>query len=178
MAISNAQLPAARPALSQWFKSGNSITQQFMAIGGRADIISLAGGLPAAELYPVDAIAAASERALKRWGAVALEYGSVEGLPALRQAIAERVTASTGRRFGPENVLLTTGAMQGLDLIGKALIDPGDLIVNQFPTYLGALDAWRPRHPRYEGLDWSLQRPGFDLALRQAKFVYTVPNYS
>lgn len=178
MAISKAQLPAARPALSRWFKSGNSITQQFMAIGGRTDIISLAGGLPAAELYPVDAIAAASERALKRWGAVALEYGSVEGLPALRQAIAERVTASTGRRFGPENVLLTTGAMQALDLIGKALIDPGDLIVNQFPTYLGALDAWRPRHPRYERLDWSLQRPGFDAALRQAKFVYTVPNYS
>ncbi|RDJ20826.1 PLP-dependent aminotransferase family protein [Bosea caraganae] len=178
MAISGGQKPAQRPARAQWLDSGNSITQQFMAIGGRADIVSLAGGLPAAELYPVEAIARASERALARWGSVALEYGSVEGLPALRAAIAERISASAGRRFGPENVLLTTGAMQGLDLLGKALIDPGDLIVNQFPTYLGALDAWRPRQPRYERLDWSGEGPGFEAGLRQAKFVYAVPNYS
>lgn len=169
---------AGRPALANWLSTGNSITQQFMAIGGQADFVSLAGGLPAAELYPVEAIAAASERSLTRWGSAILEYGPIEGLPALRAAIAERVSASSGRSFGPENVLLTTGAMQGLDLVGKVLVDPGELIVSQFPTYLGALDAWRPRAPRYEKLDWSLQRPGHDAALRQAKFVYAVPNYS
>jgi 2-aminoadipate transaminase len=167
-----------RPALAGWLSTGNSITQQFMAIGGRTDVVSLAGGLPAAELYPVEAIAAASERALGRWGSAILEYGPIEGLPALRAAIAARFSATTGRSFGPENVLLTTGAMQGLDLVGKALVDPGELIVAQFPTYLGALDAWRPRAPRYERLDWSLQRPGFEAELRRAKFVYAVPNYS
>ncbi|WP_332683339.1 aminotransferase-like domain-containing protein [Bosea sp. (in: a-proteobacteria)] len=169
---------AGRPALAHWLSTGNSITQQFMAIGGQADFVSLAGGLPAAELYPVEAIAAASERSLTRWGSAIFEYGPIEGLPALRAAVAARVSASSGRRFGPENVLLTTGAMQGLDLVGKVLVDPGELIVSQFPTYLGALDAWRPRAPRYEKLDWSLQRPGHDAALRQAKFVYAVPNYS
>lgn len=178
MVTSNARRPGERPALAGWLSTGNSITQQFMAIGGRPDVVSLAGGLPAAELYPVEAIAAAQERALTRWGTQILEYGPIEGLPALRAAIAERFSASTGRRFGPENVLLTTGAMQGLDLVGKALVDPGELIVSQFPTYLGALDAWRPRMPRYERLDWSLQAQGHDAALRQAKFVYAVPNYS
>lgn len=167
-----------RPKAARWLSSGNSITQQFLSLGGRPDIVSLAGGLPAAELYPVAAIADASARALARWGSTALEYGPVEGLSALRAAIAARISAQAGRRFGPENVLLTTGAMQGLDLLGKALIDPGDLIVAQFPTYLGALDAWRPRQPRYQRLDWTLQAPGFDAALRQAKFAYAVPNYS
>jgi 2-aminoadipate transaminase len=178
MVISDARRPGERPALASWLSTGNSITQQFMAIGGRPEVVSLAGGLPASELYPVEAIAAAQERALTRWGTQILEYGAIEGLPALRAAIAERFSATTGRRFGPENVLLTTGAMQGLDLVGKALVDPGELILSQFPTYLGALDAWRPRMPRYERLDWSLQAQGHDAALRQAKFVYAVPNYS
>ena len=58
------------------------------------------------------------------------------------------------------------------------LFDPGDLVVAQFPTYLGALDAWRARQPVCEKLTWDLDRPGFDEALRRAKFAYAVPNYS
>jgi 2-aminoadipate transaminase len=171
-------MSASRPAFTRWIQSSNTITQQFLSIGGRPDIVSLAGGLPAAELYPVDAIRDATDRALKRWGARILEYGPVEGLYALREAIAVRVSEESGGRFLADNVMLTTGAMQGLDLVGKILVDPGDLIVVQAPTYLGALDAWRPRGPRYEKLDWSLARPGIDEALAQAKFVYVVPNYS
>ena len=69
--------------------------------------------------------------------------------------------------------------MQGLDLLGKVLVDPGDLIVAQFPTYLGALDAWRTRLPRYEHLSWDPNRPEYPMpALRAAKFVYAVPNFS
>ncbi|MBL8583041.1 MAG: PLP-dependent aminotransferase family protein [Rhizobiaceae bacterium] len=149
-----------------------------MAIGGRPDIVSLAGGLPAAEFYPTAAIEAASKRALDRWGSAALEYGPIEGFPALREHIAARISKATGRTFTVANVLLTVGAMQGLDLLGKVLVDPGDLIVTQNPTYVGALDAWRPRRPRYVALDWSLREPDFGRALADAKFVYTVPNYS
>ncbi len=169
---------ATRPALTQWIQSSNNVTQQFLAFGGRADVVSLAGGLPAAELYPLEAIQAATHRALARHGASALEYGAVEGLPALRQLIAERVSKETGGTFTAANVLLTTGSMQGLDLVGKVLVDEGDLIVAQSPTYLGALDAWRPRKPVYEKLDWSLADPAQDENLNRAKFVYTVPNYS
>jgi 2-aminoadipate transaminase len=178
MTLSQAHTSTDLRPFSQWVRASNNVTQQFLAFGGRADMVSLAGGLPAAELYPLDAIKEAAAQALDRWGSAALEYGPVEGFPALRQAIAERMSRAAGRMFGVENVLLTTGAMQGLDLLGKVLIDPGDLIVAQFPTYLGALDAWRPRQPRYEKLTWELDRPGFDAALRQAKFVYAVPNYS
>ncbi|TPM94884.1 PLP-dependent aminotransferase family protein [Mesorhizobium sp. B2-1-3A] len=167
-----------RPAFARWVSQSNSITQQFMAMGIQPDFISMAGGLPAAEFYPAAAIAEASEKAMARSGSMALEYGPIEGFPALRQHIAERISREAGRTFTIENVLLTTGAMQGLDLLGKVLIDPGDRVVAQFPTYVGALDAWRPRLPVYEPLDWSAPGgTGVD-ALRLAKFIYTVPNYS
>jgi 2-aminoadipate transaminase len=171
-------MSARRPPFTGWIQSSNTITQQFLSIGGRPDIVSLAGGLPAAELYPVEAIREATDKALRRWGSRVLEYGPVEGLYALREAVAARVSEESGGRFLAENVILMTGAMQGLDLTGKILVDPGDLLVVQAPTYLGALDAWRPRHPRYRKLDWTLAEPGHDEALAKAKFVYVVPNYS
>jgi 2-aminoadipate transaminase len=166
------------PEFSRWLSNSNDITQQFLAIGGMADFISMAGGLPAAEFYPTEAISNSAVNALSRWGASALEYGPVEGFPALRQHIAERMSKKTGRKFTPENVLLTAGAMQGLDLVGKVLIDPGQKVVAQFPTYVGALDAWRPRSPAYEPLDWSIDGNASPDRLRSAKFVYAVPNYS
>ena len=168
----------ARPHYARWLGSTNNITQQFLAIGGIPDIISLAGGLPAAELYPVEEIRQASDRALTRWGTQALEYGPVEGFPALRQAIAERMSEATGGAFTADNVLITSGAAQGLDLVGKLFLDRGDLAIVQHPTYLGALDAWRPREPHYEKLTWNLDDPDFESRLKAAKFVYAVPNYS
>jgi len=163
---------------AEWIAGSNDVTGHFLKAASQPGFVSLAGGLPAAELYPVDAVAAASARALARWGGAALEYGPCEGFPALRSAIAERISRATGGTFHAEHVLLTTGAMQGLDLLGKALVDPGDLIVAQFPTYLGALDAWRPRMPRYERLSWDPDRANPDEQLRAAKFVYAVPNFS
>jgi 2-aminoadipate transaminase len=168
----------ARPAWAGWTATSNEITGQFLAAAGQPGFISLAGGLPAADLYPVDAVRTATDKALGRWGPAALEYGPVEGFPALRAAIAARMTAATGGTFRPEHVLLTTGAMQALELLGKVLVDRGDLIVAQFPTYMGALDAWRPRLPRYERLRWDPVDPNPDEVLRDAKFVYAVPNFS
>jgi 2-aminoadipate transaminase len=167
-----------RPGYARWLQSSNDMSQQFLAVSSRPDVVSLAGGLPASELYPIEAIRSASHRALDRHGAAALEYGSIEGFPALRRLIAARVAAETGGAFTAANVLLTTGSMQALDLIGKVLIDAGDLIVAQSPTYLGALDGWRPREPVYRKLDWDADDAGFQDALAKAKFVYAVPNYS
>jgi 2-aminoadipate transaminase len=160
-----------RPPLAEWIRSSNNITQQFLSFGGRADLVSLAGGLPAAEFYPIAEIQAATQRALQKHGPVALEYGPVEGLPALRDLIAKRVSAETGGLFTRANVMLITGSMQGLELIGKVLLDEGDTIVAESPTYLGALDAWRPRKAVYRPLDWTG-------ALHSCKFVYAIPNYS
>jgi 2-aminoadipate transaminase len=168
----------ALPEFARWIRSSNTVTQQFLALGGRSDVVSLAGGLPAAELYPFQQVEEALRRALMNHGVAALEYGAVEGFAPLRALIAERASAETGGQFTSGNVLLTTGAMQGLDLIGKVLVDPGDTIVVQSPTYLGALDAWRPRNPIYRKLDWSLRDADCVRSLRECKFVYTVPNYS
>ena len=178
MSLSTTDHATTRPPYAAWLRSTNNITQQFLALGGKPDVISMAGGLPAAEFYPVAAVEEATRTALGRWGAQALEYGPVEGFPALRDAIAARISTATDGSFTRENILLTTGSMQGLDLIGKVLLDPGDLVVAQFPTYLGALDAWRPRQPRYARLDWTGETPGFAAKLREAKFAYAVPNYS
>ena len=123
-----------RPAYARWLTDSNDITQQFLAAGGRPDVVSLAGGLPAAELYPLAAIEAAAGRALADHCAAALEYGPVEGFPPLRELIARRFAAETGGSFTAANVLITSGSMQALDLLGKALIDPGDLVVAQAPT--------------------------------------------
>ncbi|RFC69416.1 MULTISPECIES: PLP-dependent aminotransferase family protein [Mesorhizobium] len=175
--LNNERGAAVRPSFSRWLSQTNDITQQFMAMGVDPSFISMAGGLPAAEFYPVAAAAEAADRALSRWGAAALEYGPVDGFMPLRAHIADRMSRMAGRHFDTSNVLLTVGAMQGLDLIGKVLIDEGDRIVTQYPTYVGALDAWRPRQPVYTPLDWG--KPGTSVeTLRSAKFVYGVPNYS
>lgn len=167
-----------RPDYAAWLGSSNGIAQQFLAFASRPDVVSLAGGLPAAECYPTEAIARASQHVLATRGASVLEYGDVEGLSDLRALIAERVAKETGGQFSAANVLLTTGSSQALDLLGKVLIDSGDVILTQSPTYLGALDAWRARSPVYEKLDWHGGLASNREALRRAKFVYTVPNYS
>ncbi len=176
-----------RPAYADWLGTTNGIAQHFLSFASQADVVSLAGGLPAAEFYPQAAIARATHRAMETRGTSILEYGDVEGLPDLRRLIAAQTSKETGGHFTADNVLVTTGSSQALDLLGKVFIDKGDVIVTQAPTYLGALDAWRARAPSYEKLDWNASIAGavnapkaaaHRAALRRAKFVYTVPNYS
>jgi 2-aminoadipate transaminase len=168
---------ARRPAFARWLGTTNSVTNTFLSAGRIPDLINIAGGLPAPELYPAAEIAAFARQAIEEHPVDALGYGAVEGLPALRDAVAARF-ATADLRLGRENVLITTSGMQGLDLLGKVLLEEGGLIAAQFPTYLGAVDAWRPRNPTYRNL--VLEDPGFDpgAALAGAQFAYTVPNFS
>jgi 2-aminoadipate transaminase len=159
-----------RPEFAAWMKQGNDITQQFLSFGRRPGLIALSGGLPAPDLYPISDVQEAARDALEKHGSAALSYGAVEGLFDLREAIARRL--STERlSLAPENVLITTGSLQAVELIGKALIDPADAILADYPTYLGALDAWLPRLPRYAELPHDGPWP-------EAKFAYVVPNFS
>src|SRR5215472_10189051 len=103
--------------------------------------ISFAGGLPAPEVFPVDAVAEVAQRILLDHGAVALQYGATEGYRPLRAWVAEQMRAA-GVAASVENVLITTGSQQALDLLGKILVDPGDRVVVESPTYLAALQAW------------------------------------
>lgn len=168
---------ARRPPLASWLGTTNDVTKTFLSAGRIADLINMAGGLPAPELYPAAELAELAREQIATHPSDTLGYGPIEGLPALRDALARRFSAP-GLSLRRENVLVTTGGLQGLDLLGKALLDPGGLIAAQAPTYLGALDAWRSREPTYRPLDLTL--PDLDLAagLAGAGFAYTVPNFS
>jgi len=166
-----------RAPFAQWLGATNDITRTFLAAGQIPDLINLAGGLPEPSTYPVEALAAIARDVVERYPQQVLGYGPVEGLPELRDALATRFS-SASLSLDRTNVLVTSAGMQGLDLIGKVLLDSGGLIAGQFPTYLGALDAWRPRSPTFRKL--RLDGPGFEpvSALAGAQFAYTVPNFS
>ena len=154
-----------------WLSTTNAVTAGFLAAGRIPGLINMAGGLPAPQTYPAEDLARIAAQVIRDRPAEVLGYGPIEGLPDLRVMLARRYSAP-GLSLGPENVLVTASGMQGLDLLGKVLLDAGATVVTQTPTYLGALDAWRPRGPRYRRLDYAVPD------LRDAAFAYAVPNYS
>jgi 2-aminoadipate transaminase len=166
-----------RPAFARWLGVTNDITRTFLAAGRIPGLINMAGGLPAPELYPAAELAEIAQRMIEAHPGDTLGYGPIEGLPELRDALAQRF-ATDALHLTRANVLVTTSGMQGLDLLGKILLEEGSVIAGQFPTYLGALDAWRPRAPSFRNM--ILDAPDFDpvAALTGAQFAYTVPNFS
>lgn len=166
-----------RAVFADWLASSNEITRAFLAAGQIPGLINIAGGLPDPATYPADEIAAIAANSILEHPAETLGYGPIEGLPDLRTLIAQRYS-TTSMTLSKSNVLITTSGMQALDLVGKALLDTGDVVAGQFPTYLGALDAWRPRQPRFRNMD--LTSIDFDpkATMKGAKFAYIVPNFS
>lgn len=169
--------PARRPAFAGWLAETNDVTQIFLAAGQIPDLINMAGGLPDPATWPVADLSALAAKAIADHSGEALAYAPIEGLPGLRDLLAARFSAP-GLRLTRDNVLITSGGMQALDLIGKVLLDHGGLVAAQSPAYLGALDAWKPRYPRYRPM--RLEAGDFDpvAALRDAQFAYAVPNFS
>lgn len=157
-----------------------SAIRELLKLTGKPDLISFAGGLPAPELFPVTEIAEASARVLHEHGSLALQYGTTEGYLPLRQMIA-RHTERYGLRVGPENVLITSGSQQALDLIGRVFINPGDRVLVESPTYLGALQAWNACGAEYVPVPVDadgMVPEAFETALRSGpKFIYVLPNF-
>jgi 2-aminoadipate transaminase len=158
-----------------------SIIREILKLTQQPDIISFAGGLPAPELFPVEQVARATQYVLEQQGSQALQYSTTEGYPPLREMIAEMM-CRLGITCSADNVLITSGSQQALDLIGKVLIDPGDQILVEKPTYLGALQAWNLYQARY------LTVPNDDDGMRsdslarilqenEVKFIYALPNF-
>jgi 2-aminoadipate transaminase len=159
----------------------SSIIREILKITQQPDVISFAGGLPAPESFPVEQIAQAPQQILSTIGTKALQYSPTEGYLPLRQFIVEKM-ARYGIHASVENVLITTGSQQALDLIGRVLIDPGDTILCEAPTYLGALQAWTVYGARYvtvpaddDGMQVELIEP--ILRKRKIKFIYALPNF-
>ncbi len=168
---------ATRPPYAAWLGATNDVTRMFLSAGHIPGLINMAGGLPAPELYPADELAEIARDAIAAHPQETLGYGPIEGLPALRDALARRFSRP-GLPLARENVLITTGGMQGLDLLGKVLLEPGRAIAGQFPTYLGALDAWRPYRPTFRKLDFEAPHLDLAAAFAGAAFGYAVPNFS
>ncbi len=143
-------------------------------------IISFAGGLPAPEVFPVQEIREASDIVLSKVGATALQYHPTEGFIPLREMIV-RYSVRLGLNIGIENVLITTGSQQALDLLGKVFINRGDRVLVESPTYLGALQAWNAYGPEYVAVpfdDDGMQVDALEEALRMGpKFIYVLPNF-
>jgi 2-aminoadipate transaminase len=118
-----------------------SAIRDLLTLTARPDVLSLAGGLPATEALPRDRIAAAAERALRRPAAV--QYGETAGLADLREALAVHESGRLGRPVGAADVLVTSGSQQALDLLARAVVDPGDAVVVEDPVYVGALQVFQ-----------------------------------
>jgi len=158
----------------------SSAIRELLKLTAVPDIISFAGGLPAPEVFPIEKFKAACNKVLDECGEIALQYGTTEGYTPLREMISRHSTR-IGIKIKPENVLITSGSQQALDLIGKIFINPGDRILVEQPTYLGALQAWNAYGAEYvtvpsdeDGMITSELRN----ALRMGpKFIYVLPNF-
>lgn len=123
--------------------------RELLKFTARSEVISFAGGLPAPELFPVREIEAAAVSALDHEGARVLQYSTTEGDPRLREIIAARMNRVRGTSRTADEVLVTAGSQQGLDLSGKIFLDAGDVVLCESPTYIGAIQALRIFQPRF-----------------------------
>ena len=158
----------------------SSAIRELLKFTQRPEVISFAGGLPAPDVFPIERLREACCRVLEQDARSALQYGTTEGYEPLREMIA-RHTSRYGIKAKTENVLITAGSQQALDLIGKLLINPGDRILVEAPTYLGALQAFNVYGAEYVSVpsdDDGLRTDLLEKPLRSGpKFMYVLPNF-
>ena len=123
--------------------------RELLKLTARPEIISFAGGLPAPELFPVEDLKAAMDAVMDENGRAALQYGVTEGPKHLREQIAQRLAEKNNIQSDADHLILTAGSQQGLDFIGKLFLNPGDVVVLESPSYLGAINAFKQYQPNF-----------------------------
>ena len=158
----------------------SSAIRELLKITQQPEMISFAGGLPANDVFPIDRIEQSCQKILEENAVTALQYGETEGYRPLRDMIARHI-ARYGIKVQAENVLMTTGSQQALDLIGKLLINAGDRVLVEAPTYLGALQAFNMYGAEYLSVpcdEYGLRTDLLEAPLRLGpKFMYVLPNF-
>lgn len=161
----------------------SSAIRDLMSVVGRHDVISFAGGLPHINGLPPEELGSVLASVVEEGFAEAFQYGETEGREPLKAALVE-VMAAEGIKADPDHVLITTGSQQELDLLGRIFIDPGDPIVMEGPTYVGALSAFRPAGPSVvtvplddEGIRTDLLAGELERLVERPKFIYVVPTF-
>jgi 2-aminoadipate transaminase len=160
--------------------------RELLKVTRRADMISFAGGLPASETFPVKDLEDIACQILRQKGATALQYGPTEGELSLREEIAKWISREKPG-IKPENILVTSGSQQGLDIVSKVFLDPKDTVIVELPTYIGGLQAFTAYRARMIGVPQDNQGMKMDhlektltrLAKRKRKpkFIYVVPDF-
>jgi len=155
-----------------------SVIREILKVTERPGILSMAGGLPSPDGFPVEAMRAACDRVLRDAPREALQYAPSEGYGPLREWVAADM-AARGLATTASRILITSGSQQGLDLVGKVLIDAGSTVAVERPTYLGALQAFAPYEPEVVTVDGDDDGPLPDAleAARGARFLYLVPSF-
>jgi len=162
--------------------------RELLKLTARPDMISFAGGLPDPSLFPLANYEAALQRVIGKHGKQALQYSTTEGIGELREELVGKIRADgIACPDGVDNLILMTGSQQALDLLARLLIDPGDTILVEAPSYLGALQAFDLQQPRYEAVEMDgqgliIEALAAKLAQlkqegRRPKFLYTVPTF-
>jgi 2-aminoadipate transaminase len=159
-----------------------SVLREILKVVERPGVRSMAGGMPSPETFPVAALAAACDTVLTAHGKAALQYAASEGFPPLREWVAARLSVS-GVAAGADQVLITTGSQQGLDLVGKVLVEAGQPVAVESPTYLGALQAFVPYEPVFVDVASDGDGPepaslsGLPARAPGVRFAYLLPNF-
>ena len=157
----------------------SSFIREILKITQQPEIISFAGGLPSPATFPVNEMKAAFDTVLTNSGKVALQYGPTDGYLPLRQWIADSLSTA-GAKIVPEQVLMTSGSQQALDLLGKVLIDEGSRVLVETPSYLGALQAFSVYRPEFVSVETDahgLVPQSLDQVAQGARLLYALPNF-
>lgn len=162
-----------------------SAVRDLFEAAARSDIISLSGGMPEISSMPLDVVARVASDSVLEEGVAALQYGTTPGRIECRQVACDIMVGDGLVGIDPENVMLTSGAQQALDLLGRVFINPGDIIFCEGPTYLGALQAFSAYQPDFRCIEMDenglrtdlLEEELKKLGRGKAKFVYCIPNF-
>jgi 2-aminoadipate transaminase len=156
-----------------------SVIREILKLTELPGVRSLAGGLPSADTFPVDAMREATAKVLADTPREALQYAASEGFGPLREWVAAMLRAK-GMDAPAERVLITNGSQQGLDLVGKVMLDAGDVVAVETPTYLGALQAFNPNEPRFASVAGDADGPlpeAIGALPAGTRFMYVLPNF-
>lgn len=159
-----------------------SAIRELLKLGADPSVISFGGGYPDPNIFPIEKLRAVYDEILRNHGKQALQYTTSDGLPSLRTKIAARLQKG-GIQCGLENIFMIQGGQQGLDLVAKMFIDPGDVIITENPTFAGALIAFNPYEPSYATVSMDEDGMMMDdlertlIANPNTKFIYTIPDF-
>lgn len=159
-----------------------SAVREILKLTAKPDVISFAGGLPAPEFFPVERIQEASDTILQERGREVLQYSTSEGMPELRAWIAKRMSRDSQLAISPDNILILNGSQQALDLSAKVLLNEGDKVIVENPTYVGMLSAWKQYGPHFDAVSTDEDGMIVDelpslLAQGDHKMLYSIPSF-